>query len=161
MERTNHIITDLHEVIRVINDCKLCHVAMFDGERPRMFTMNFGFDFVRYSFSFYFLGAHDAEGLKIIEEDIPVVFELDGNYQLLDSEDPVQDGYLYSSIRGNGFIEPIEEPEDRLKAMNLIMQHQSGKPYTGGLEGIEGIPLYQLFVADLVAKHRVKEDCTY
>jgi len=158
MERTNHIITDLHEVIRVINDCKLCHVAMFDGERPRMFTMNFGFDFERYSFSFYFLGAHDAEGLKIIEEDVPVVFELDGNYQHIASDDPTIDGYVYSSVRGNGFIEPIEEPENRLKAMNLIMQHQSGRPYTGGPEGIEEVQLYQLFVADLVAKHRAKED---
>ncbi|MGI6014122.1 MAG: pyridoxamine 5'-phosphate oxidase family protein [Oscillospiraceae bacterium] len=156
MQRTNHIITDLYEVIDVIDACKLCHVAMFDGERPRMFTMNFGFDLDRYSFSFYFLGVHDAEGLKIIEENIPVVFELDGNYQSIDSGDPLIDGYVYSSIRGNGFIEPIEDPEVRLKAMDLITQHQSGKHYTGGAAGIEGIPIYQLFVADLVAKHRAE-----
>ena len=156
MKRTDHIITDLYEVIRVIDACKLCHVAMFDGERPRMFTMNFGFDLDRYSFSFFFLGVHDAEGLKIIEEDVPVVFELECNCQKIDSEDPAIDGYVYSNIRGNGFVEPIEDPEARLKAMDLIMQHQSGKHYTGGPEGIDGIPLYQLFVADLVAKHRAE-----
>lgn len=156
MKRTNQIITDLYEVIQVIDACKLCHVAMYDGTRPRMFTMNFGFDLDRYSFSFFFLGAHDAEGLKIIEEDVPVVFELECNCQHIASEDPTIDGYVYSNVRGNGFIEPIEDPDARLKAMDLIMQHQSGKHYTGGPEGIEGISLYQLFVADLVAKHRAE-----
>ena len=156
MQRTNYIITDLYEVIDVIRSCKLCHVAMFDGKKPRMFTMNFGFDFDRYAFSFYFLGVHDAEGLKIIEEDVPVVFELDCNYQTIDSGNPLVDGYVYSNIRGNGFIEPIEDEAVRLKAMDLITQHQSGKRYTGGLDGIKDVPIYQLFVADLVAKHRAK-----
>ena len=42
MRRSNREITDLNEIISIINDCKVIHLAMLDDGEPYLLPLNFG-----------------------------------------------------------------------------------------------------------------------
>ena len=43
MRRSDREITDLGEILSIINDCKVIHLAMVDDGEPYLLPLNFGY----------------------------------------------------------------------------------------------------------------------
>ena len=45
MRRADREVTDVNEIIDIIDHCKVCHIAMMDGEWPYLLAMNFAYSY--------------------------------------------------------------------------------------------------------------------
>ena len=53
MRRSDREITDLGEILSIINDCKVIHLAMVDDGEPYLLPLNFGYACESGAFSFF------------------------------------------------------------------------------------------------------------
>ena len=53
MRRSDREITDLGEILSIINDCKVIHLAMVDDGEPYLLPLNFGYACEGGAFSFF------------------------------------------------------------------------------------------------------------
>ena len=65
MRRSDREITDLGEILSIINDCKVIHLAMVDDGVPYLLPLNFGYACENGAFSFFCHGAREAEVFAI------------------------------------------------------------------------------------------------
>ena len=65
MRRSDREITDLPEILSIINGCKVIHLAMIDDGEPYLLPLNFGYACENGAFSFFCRSAREAEVFAI------------------------------------------------------------------------------------------------
>ena len=65
MRRSDREITDLPEILSIINSCKVIHLAMIDDGEPYLLPLNFGYACENGAFSFFCHSAREAEVFAI------------------------------------------------------------------------------------------------
>ena len=65
MRRNDREITDLNEILSIINDCKVIHLAMIDAGDPYLLPLNFGYACENGVFSFFCHSAREGRKLDI------------------------------------------------------------------------------------------------
>ena len=65
MRRSDREITDLGEILSIINDCKVIHLAMVDDGEPYLLPLNFGYSYENGAFSFFCHSAREGRKLDI------------------------------------------------------------------------------------------------
>ena len=68
MRRNDREITDLNEIISIINDCKVIHLAMVDDGEPYLLPLNFGYSCESGAFSFFCHSAREGRKLDILRK---------------------------------------------------------------------------------------------
>ena len=64
MRRNDREITDLSEILSIINDCKVIHLAMMDDGEPYLLPLNFGYTCEDDAFSFFCHSAREGAALS-------------------------------------------------------------------------------------------------
>ena len=77
MRRSDREITDLDEILSIINDCKVIHLAMVDDGEPYLLPLNFGYTCEGGAFSFFCHSAREGRKLDILRKNPTVAFEMD------------------------------------------------------------------------------------
>ena len=77
MRRSDREITDLGEILSIINDCKVIHLAMVDDGEPYLLPLNFGYACEGGAFSFFCHSAREGRKLDILRKNPTVAFEMD------------------------------------------------------------------------------------
>ena len=77
MRRSDREITDLGEILSIINDCKVIHLAMVDDGEPYLLPLNFGYACEGGAFSFFCHSAREGRKLDILRKNPIVAFEMD------------------------------------------------------------------------------------
>ena len=65
MRRSDREITDLSEILSIINGCKVILLAMIDDGEPYLLPLNFGYACENGAFSFFCHSAREAEVFAI------------------------------------------------------------------------------------------------
>ena len=77
MRRNDREITDLNEILSIINSCKVIHLAMIDAGEPYLLPLNFGYACENGAFSFFCHSAREGRKLDILRKNSTVAFEMD------------------------------------------------------------------------------------
>ena len=85
MRRSDREITDLGEILSIINDCKVIHLAMVDDGEPYLLPLNFGYACEGGAFSFFCHSAREGRKLDILRKN-PTVTGV-GHVEFLDGEE--------------------------------------------------------------------------
>ena len=93
MRRSDREITDLNEIISIINDCKVIHLAMLDDGEPYLLPLNFGYTYEDGAFSFFCHSAREGRKLDILRKHPTVAFEMDCRGALDEHDVACQCGY--------------------------------------------------------------------
>lgn len=65
MRRSDREITELPEILSIINGCKVIHLAMIDDGEPYLLPLNFGYACENGAFSFFCHSVREAEVFAI------------------------------------------------------------------------------------------------
>ena len=114
MRRSDREITDLDEILSIINDCKVIHLAMVDDGEPYLLPLNFGYACEGGAFSFFCHSAREGRKLDILHKNPTVAFEMDCR------------GYSFASVTGVGHVEFLDG-EEKLVALTSLMRHMAGR----------------------------------
>ena len=126
MRRSDREITDLGEILSIINDCKVIHLAMVDDGEPYLLPLNFGYSYESGAFSFFCHSAREGRKLDILRKNPTVAFEMDCRGALDEHDVACQCGYYFASVTGVGHVEFLDG-EEKLAALTALMRHMAGR----------------------------------
>jgi nitroimidazol reductase NimA-like FMN-containing flavoprotein (pyridoxamine 5'-phosphate oxidase superfamily) len=134
MRRSDREVTDIEEKLAIIDRCKVCRLAMCDGDRPYLIPLNFGYEYGAGSIdggdgvlTLYFHGAQEGRKIGILKKNSNVCFEMDGAHELTVGDSDGEYGFNFESIIGFGKLEFIEDKNEKSRGLGLLMKHQCGE----------------------------------
>jgi nitroimidazol reductase NimA-like FMN-containing flavoprotein (pyridoxamine 5'-phosphate oxidase superfamily) len=156
MRRKDREVTGIEELLGIIQKCKVFRLGMTDGTMPYIVPLNFGYEYRDTTLTLYFHGAREGKKTNALKQDNRVCFEMDGEYALTTGELACDYGFNYASVIGFGTVELIEEDAEKIRALNLLMRHQTGenRDFTYGEAQLRAVAVYRLKAETFTGKQR-------
>ena len=152
MRRKDREVTDITEIMEIINNCKAIRVAMKDTEGLYIVPLNFGYSYLDDKLTLYFHSAKEGRKLNAIKENPEVAFEMDCEHRLIEAKIACLYGFAFKSIVGNGVASIVENIEEKKIALSLLMQHQTGKDFTFEDKHAKAVTVFKVEVTNFSAK---------
>ncbi|WP_018962808.1 pyridoxamine 5'-phosphate oxidase family protein [Coprothermobacter platensis] len=156
MRRIDREVTDPARIDEIIRICDCCRLGMVDKDSVYIVPLNFGFKNENGKRIFYFHGAKEGKKMELVKLNPLVGFEMDTNHRISVGKNACDYSFLYSSVIGKGVVTLVEDVQEKRNALNLIMQHYSGRNnWTFHPEALEKIAVMKLEVTELSCKEHV------
>lgn len=153
MRRKDREITDFNEIVKIINKCDSCVVALNDEEFPYIVPMNFGMDIEEDRLYLYFHCANEGKKIDLIRKDNRATFEMDCEHNIILYEERMSCTMGYASVIGHGTFEFVSD-EEKLKALKIIMRHYHSEDFKFSLKLMPVTTVLRLKVTDIIGKRR-------
>jgi len=129
MRRIDREVKDAGEIRKILESCKVLRIGLQDEGKIYIVPVNFGYVYEEGKLALYFHGAREGKKLELIQKNPAVGIEMDAGHELVTGKTACQYSYYYASLIGNGRAEMVTEPEQKLKALAVIMKCQTGKEF--------------------------------
>ena len=154
MRRRDREITDMNEMKYVLDACKVIHVGLHDGDDIYVLPMNYGYTLEDGKLTFYLHGGKEGKKLELIRQCGNAGFELDCDHQLIEGKMACQYGFGYASIMGKGYIEIVDDVEEKITALRNLMHIQTGKDFEFNERLVSIVTVMKLTVTEFSGKRR-------
>jgi nitroimidazol reductase NimA-like FMN-containing flavoprotein (pyridoxamine 5'-phosphate oxidase superfamily) len=142
MRRKDREVTDIDEKLGIVSRCKVCRLAMIDdgdspagGPAPYLVPLNFGYEYREGALLLYFHGAAEGRKIDILKKGGPLCFEMDGAHRLIPNPQGCGYSFGYESVIGWGTAQFIEDPDEKVRSLQLLLRHQSGEDRDFPIDG--------------------------
>ena len=124
MRRSDREITDNNEIIKVIEKCDVCRIALSRNNIPYIVPMSFGYEYTDEKLILYFHCAKEGKKLDIISENPAACFEFDCSHRIIAAEKANNYTMEYESVIGSGNIIIVADSEitEKRRALSLLMR---------------------------------------
>ena len=156
MRRSDREVTEIPEILKIIEKCEVCHLALSDNNIPYIIPMNFGYEYTQGRLTLYFHGANEGKKHDIIAKNSAACFEMDCSHKLIKAGKASEYTMGYESVIGNGIISYIIEKDEKIKACDLIMkQYEKEREFDFQENILESVTLFKLSVSELTGKRNL------
>lgn len=152
MRRKDREVTKTEELLQIIDKCKVCRIGMLDDGQVYIVPLNFGYIFENNQLSLYFHSAKEGKKLDIIKKNNNVCFEMDGEHKLTPADTPCRYSYAWESVIGNGWAEFIEDAAEKIKALNILMKHQTGTDFVFDEKAAQSVAVFKITATSISGK---------
>lgn len=130
MRRSDRQITDLQQMEDIIKRCKVCRIAMADGDRPYVVPLNFGYKLENGIVTLYIHCAADGKKIDILRRNPNVCFEMDvEDGHVMDGDVACSCTYRYASIIGYGEMTELTGRAEKEAGLDALLLHITGKTH--------------------------------
>ena len=129
MTRREQQVTDINEIIEILEKSKVVHVGMIDGAEPYVVPMNYGYLLEDGKLTIYLHGARRGRKIDAIKTNPKVFYEMCCDITPFEGEVACKYGITYASIMGRGLATLVEDVEEKKKALSILMKTQTGKDF--------------------------------
>ena len=154
MTRREREVTDIDEILGILDRAKIVHVGMVDGNRPYVVPMNYGYTLNDGKLTFYLHGAMRGRKLDVIRANPNVFVELDTDIVPFEGEVACKYGLCYSSVMGEGVAEIVEDTELKKEALSIFMKTQTGKDFEFNDKMVSVVSIIKINISEFTAKKR-------
>ena len=126
MRRHDKEISTRREIDEIIRAALVCRIAFANGDEPYVVPISFGYD----GKALFIHTAKRGRKIEFIENNSRVCFELEANVALkTDEGDACQWTFEFESVIGYGTISELSTSEEKVRGLNQIMLHYSGREW--------------------------------
>ncbi|MDR2729875.1 MAG: pyridoxamine 5'-phosphate oxidase family protein [Treponema sp.] len=156
MRRKDREITNLNEKLEIISKCKVCRLALAEDNVPYVVPLNFGYSFDNEILTLYFHGAKEGRKIDILRKNDQACFEMDCDTKLIEAKTASNYSYAFKSIIGSGKVYFIDDAQEKHRALNFLMKHQTGNDteYCFSDSDLARTAVYKLVVDEFSGKKR-------
>jgi nitroimidazol reductase NimA-like FMN-containing flavoprotein (pyridoxamine 5'-phosphate oxidase superfamily) len=156
MRRKDREINDPDEKLAVIARCKVCRLALSDGDAPYIVPLNFGYTYQDNTLCLYFHSANEGRKLDILKKNNRACFEIDCEHKLIEADRACAYGFAFASVVGFGAIEILKTDEEKIRGLNVLMKHQTGKDAAldYGEKELRSVVVMRMTVAEFTGKRK-------
>jgi len=119
MRRKDKEIKDKKEIELIINKANVCRIALSDNNMPYIVPVNFGYK----DNCLYIHSATEGKKIEIIKKNNDICFEIDIAHEILQGKSACHTTMKYYSVIGYGKAYLIDDSEEKIKALNIIIEH--------------------------------------
>ncbi len=151
MRRADREVSSFHDILSIINKCKVFRLAVNAPDAPYIVPLNFGCAVENAQVVLYFHCAKEGRKLELLRADARVGFEMDAEHALVEAEKACKYTFHYASVIGTGVVEFLEG-EEKLSALSCIMRHQTGREFSFDASSAENVAVCRVKVLSMSAK---------
>lgn len=155
MTRRDRQVTDINEIIKILDKSKVVHLGMVDGDEPYVVPMNYGYTMKEGKLTLYLHGAKQGKKLDIICANPKVFFEMDCDIQPIEGDTACEYSTAYASVMGRGSAEIVENNEAKKYALSVLMKTQTGKDFTFDDKMINAVTVIKITALEYTAKQKL------
>ena len=155
MTRRERQITDIDEIIKILDKSKVAHVGMIDGDEPYVVPMNYGYIMDGEKLTLYLHGATQGRKLDVMRANPKVFFEMCCDITPFEGEVACKYGITYASIMGRGVATLVEDVEEKKKALSVLMKTQVNKDFTFEDKLTTVVSIIRIDTLEFTAKKRM------
>ena len=157
MRRKDREVTDLHQILQIVDQAKILHLGLFDEDFPYIVPLHYGYEYREGTLTFYMHGAKEGHKLDLIKKNPRVCVELDCDVELIPGGDiACKYGSAYASVIGRGQAELVTDEEEKIKGLKLLMANQTGKTFEIDSRMASAVAVIAVRISDFTAKSRPK-----
>ena len=154
MTRRERQVTDINEIIKILDKSKVVHLGMVDGDEPYVVPMNYGYTMEDGKLTLYLHGAKRGRKLDLIRANPKVFFEMCCDIVPFEGEVACKYGITYASVMGRGIAEIVEDVEEKKFALSALMKTQTGKDFEFEDKMTTIVSIIKITTLEYTAKHR-------
>lgn len=153
MRRKDREVTDINELMKIIDQCKVCRIAMEDKDGLYIVPMNYGYSYKDNQLVLFFHSAKEGRKITALKDNSDVCIEMDCEHRLITGDEACQYSYSFKSIIGNGEAVFIDDVEEKKTALSILMKHQSGKDFSFDDRMVKGVAVFKIVVHSFTGKY--------
>ena len=156
MLRKDREITDRNAIIDTIRKSHVCHLAFNDASTgyPYLVPMNFGIVEDGDNLTLTFHCAKRGHKLDCLKADPRVSFEMECDVQLVYNPAHGHNTDIFKSVIGRGIAEMVEDPQEKGKLLQAMMDHYHNPPIPVTDADIARSTIFKVTVTDLWGKEK-------
>ena len=154
MTRREREITDINEILKILDKAKVLHLGLVDGDEAYVVPMNYGYTMSDGRLTLYLHGAKRGRKIDLIRTNPKVFFEMDCDIEPFEGDIACRYGITYSSIMGRGLAELVEDVEEKKEALSVLMKTQTEKDFVFEDKMVSFVSVIRIDVAEFTAKRR-------
>ena len=153
MRRNDREVKDKALIEQFIAKEQIIRIAFYDNGDLYIVPLNYGFIYENNKYVFYFHGAKAGRKFELSKSSPMVGFEIDGEYELLQADVACNYSAKFQSVIGTGRLSIIEDYEEKIKGLNALMNHISGKSeWDYSKDMVNAVAVFRLEVDKLSCK---------
>jgi nitroimidazol reductase NimA-like FMN-containing flavoprotein (pyridoxamine 5'-phosphate oxidase superfamily) len=153
MRRADRQVTEVSEILSIIEKCEVCRLALCDGDFPYVVPLNFGYEYSDGGLTLYFHCAKEGKKLGLIAQNPNAAFSLDlpGPVRRVNTACEFTMGY--ESVLGRGRIELLTESADKERALTALMkQYAPGQEFAFPQAAVDSVACLRLRAEEFSGK---------
>ncbi len=155
MRRKDRQITEIESIRAILDKAKVLHLAMIDGARPYVVPMNYGYALADGRLTLYLHGAKEGRKLDVLQQNDRVAFVLETDVSPVSGGDiPCKYGEAYASVMGEGTAVLLDDPVQKIEALQILMKTQTGREFAFTPAMAESVAVIRVNVDSFTAKAR-------
>jgi len=155
MTRRELEITDRAEIRDILDKCGYLHLGLCDGDEPYVVPMNYGYTMDENGkLDFYLHGAVWGRKLDIMRRNPKIFAEMECDIQPFEGDVACRYGLSYRSLMARGTAVFVEDPEEKMRALSILMKTQTGGDFTFTEKLVKVVAIIRLDITEYTAKHR-------
>ena len=147
-------VTDLQEILGILDKSLVVHVAMVDGDEPYLVPMNYGYTMEDGKLTLYLHGAIKGRKIDVLRANPKVFFSMECDVESFDGPVACRYGMVYSSLMGAGKAEILEDVEEKKAGLSILMKTQTGKDFVFDDRMVSVVHVIRIDVDYYTAKKR-------
>ncbi len=149
MRRQDKEITQPEMIVRIIKEAQVCRLGMCMENVPYVVPLSFGYD----GENIYFHTAMEGRKLDFLAANNRVCFELEHEVAVLPHDTQAcRWSYSFYSVIGYGIVEELTDEAQRLRGLQQVMQHYSGREWDLQAEHLAKVRVWRLRIESLSGK---------
>jgi nitroimidazol reductase NimA-like FMN-containing flavoprotein (pyridoxamine 5'-phosphate oxidase superfamily) len=155
MRRKELEIKDRKEIEAIIDTGKICRIALSYNDKPYIVPMNYGYE----DNTLYFHSAKVGKKIDLIGKNNSVCFEITVNHGIKNTGIPCKWENSYACVIGYGKASLIDDPEEKIKALNILVGHYAPDTFYEFSEGnLSSTAVIKIDIEEMTGKSRkIKE----
>jgi nitroimidazol reductase NimA-like FMN-containing flavoprotein (pyridoxamine 5'-phosphate oxidase superfamily) len=148
MRRQDKEISDPKLIDAIIGKALVCRIALYDGERPCIVPLSFGYE----GKHIYLHSARDGKKIDILKQSPRVCFEFETDCEVLPAEQACDFTMRYRSVIGYGTASFIEGAPEKIRAVQTIMSHYTTRDFTFVESDVDKIVVIRIDIMEISGK---------
>ncbi len=151
--RREREITDRAAILEILDESKVVHIAMIDGDEPYLVAMNYGYTMDEDGkLTLYVHGATAGRKLDVLNANSKVFVEMECKMMPIEGNVACQYGMAYASLMGSGKAVILGTPEEKMEALSILMKTQTGKDFEFNERLVSIVSVIKIEIEDYTAK---------
>jgi len=157
MRRVDREVTDVSEIIGIIESCDVCRLAFSENNVPYIVPMNYGYEYRSGELTLYFHGAKEGKKHDIMRKNPVACFEMDCSHKLIEADEASGYTMEYESVIGIGNIHYCVERPEKINALRQLMRkYAKDKEFAFPDHVLESVTVFKLIVSEFTGKRYKK-----
>lgn len=153
MRRKDREVTDINDLISVVEECKICHLGLIDDKGMYIVPLNYGYEYINQRLNLYFHSAHVGRKIDAIINNPNVCIEMDCDHRLIEGEKACDYSFGFKSIIGNGKASIVSDYNEKLKGLSLLMKHETQREFEFDEKMVNQVSVIKVEVNEFTGKY--------